>query len=80
MRGDIAGARAISIAMYLDDREMLATWFDGFEEDEMSSPEFKISGPCAEMIVRRGRERDARHLLERTMPDCELPRNGFESC
>ncbi len=70
---------AIRIAMYLDDREMLATWFDGFETDEMSSPELESSGPFAEMMVRRGRERDARHLLERAMPDCELPRNGFES-
>ena len=37
--------------MYLDDREMLATWFDGFEEDEMSSPEFKIA-EAAEVFER----------------------------
>ena len=70
---------AIRIAMYLDDREMLATWFDGFEADEISSPELESSGPFAEMMVRRGRERDARHLLERAVPDCELPRSGFVS-
>ena len=56
---------------------MLATWFEGFEADEMSSPELKSSGQFAEMMVRR--ERDAQHLLERAMPDCELSRNGFES-
>ena len=27
----------------------------------------------------RARERDARHLLKRAIPDCELPCNGFET-
>jgi DNA-binding CsgD family transcriptional regulator len=62
--GTIAGA-------YLDDHELIQRWFDGFESG-VRLLEQECGAGFAELMSRRGRERDAAELLHRLLPDCEM--------
>ena len=65
--GTLAGA-------YLDDQAMVAKWFDAFEATVSPAGETEFAAGFAEIMVRRGRDRDAAALLQRAIPDCECPR------
>ncbi|HEX3468196.1 MAG TPA: AAA family ATPase [Candidatus Elarobacter sp.] len=65
--GTLAGA-------YLDDPVLIARWFDQFEATVSSAWETECAAGFAEIMVRRGRERDAAALLHRAIPDCECAR------
>jgi len=65
--GTLAGA-------YLDDRALIETWFDGFADGAVAGFETECAPGFAEILVRRGRERDAAAVVHRAIPDCELPR------
>lgn len=60
----------------LDDPALIERWFDEFEERVARSPEIECGGGFAEIMVRRGRRRDAAALLHRALPDCELIRGN----
>ena len=65
--GSLAGA-------WLDDATLIERWFDEFEA---SSPaETECAAGFAELMVRRGRPRDAERFLERALPDCEILRGN----
>ncbi|HZX69022.1 MAG TPA: helix-turn-helix transcriptional regulator, partial [Candidatus Elarobacter sp.] len=65
--GTLAGA-------YLDDQAMVDKWFDGFEAVVSAEVETECAAGFAEVMIRRGRHRDAAALLHRALPDCECPR------
>jgi DNA-binding CsgD family transcriptional regulator len=65
--GTLAGA-------YLDDPAMIEKWFDGFETVVTAEVETECAAGFAEVMIRRGRHRDAAALLHRAIPDCECPR------
>ena len=67
--GSLAGAA-------LDDQGLLETWFDRFEGAAAGKPEIECGAGFAEVLVRRGRARDAAELLHRALPDCELIRGN----
>ncbi len=67
--GALAGAA-------LDDAALLETWFDRFETAVSAKPEVECGAGFAEMLVRRGRARDAADLLHRALPECELIRGN----
>ena len=60
--------------LHLDDRALIARWFDGF--DGVLAPEWETecAPGFAEIMIRRGRRHDATALLHRAIPDCEYPR------
>ncbi|MGA8535669.1 MAG: AAA family ATPase [Candidatus Tumulicola sp.] len=60
----------------LDDRALVEKWFDGFEATIALKPEVECGGGFAEIMVRRGRHRDAAALLHRALPECELMRGN----
>ena len=60
----------------LDDPELIQKWFDGFERTVWLSPEVDCGAGFAEIMVRRGRTKDAADLLHRALPDCELLRGN----
>jgi DNA-binding CsgD family transcriptional regulator len=65
--GSLAGA-------YLDDPAMVEKWFDGFEAVASQGVEAECAAGFSEIMIRRGRHRDAAALLHRAIPDCECPR------
>ncbi len=65
------------IGALLDDQGFIEKWFDGFEATVLAKPEPECGGAFAEILVRRGRERDAADLLHRALPDCELLRGNI---
>jgi DNA-binding CsgD family transcriptional regulator/tetratricopeptide (TPR) repeat protein len=60
----------------LGDRELIETWFDGFEMAVARAPEVECGGGFAEIMVRRGRPADAAEFLRRALPECELLRGN----
>jgi DNA-binding CsgD family transcriptional regulator/tetratricopeptide (TPR) repeat protein len=60
--------------LHLDDPDLIARCFDGFEAVVLSDPAAETGAAFAEAMVRRGRGREAAEFLRRAMPDCELPR------
>jgi DNA-binding CsgD family transcriptional regulator/tetratricopeptide (TPR) repeat protein len=64
------------VAAHLGDRTLIETWFDPFESIVSAAPEIECGAGFAEIMVRRGRERDAEALLHRALPDCELVRGN----
>jgi DNA-binding CsgD family transcriptional regulator len=60
----------------LDDPVLLETWFDRFEGAAAAKPEIECGAGFAEVLVRRGRARDAAELLHRALPECELIRGN----
>ncbi len=65
------------VAAHLGDRTLIETWFDPFESIVSPAPEIECGAGFAEIMVRRGRERDAEALLHRALPDCELVRGNI---
>src|SRR6202012_1101009 len=68
----IASAWGTLAGAYLDDDALIEKWFDQLS----ASPalEMEWAAGFAEVLIRRGRERDAAALLHRSIPDCECPR------
>ena len=69
-----ACAAGTLIAAYTGDEALAATWFDGCEATIASAPEIEAGAGFAELMVRRGRARDAELLLHAALPDCETVR------
>jgi DNA-binding CsgD family transcriptional regulator len=59
---------------YLDDQALVEKWFDGFEAVISPEMETECGAGFSEIMVRRGRHRDAAALLHRAIPECECPR------
>jgi DNA-binding CsgD family transcriptional regulator len=72
----LASAWGTLVAAHLDDRDLIETWFDGFEADVWAAPEIEHGAGFAEIMVRRGRQRDAEALLHKAIPDCEMVRGN----
>ena len=64
------------VGAYLDDREMIATWFDGFASVAGRTLEIECGAGFAEILARRGDRDEAAAVLHRVIPDCELPRGN----
>lgn len=69
-----ATAAGTAVGTYLGDETLIEKWFDGFEETILSAPEIECGYGFAEVLVRRGRAKDAQALLHRALPECELVR------
>ena len=67
--GTLAGA-------HLDDRELIARWFDAAGAGLFASPESSCGAGLAEILVRRGRPAEASALLHRAIPAGERPRGN----
>jgi len=65
------------VAIALDDRELIAAFFDGREAEQLASPDFDSAAAIAELFVRRGRPRDAMTLLDRATTDGDVIRASF---
>ncbi|HZO94907.1 MAG TPA: AAA family ATPase [Candidatus Baltobacteraceae bacterium] len=70
----IAAAAGALAGAYLDDPRLIATWFDGFAGNVSAAAETECAPGFAEILVRRGRFRDAEALVHRALPECECPR------
>lgn len=64
------------VGAYLDDHALISAWFDGFEASGSPALEPECGAGLAEIMVRRGRQRDAAALLSTLIPDCELMRGS----
>ncbi|HZX68044.1 MAG TPA: LuxR C-terminal-related transcriptional regulator, partial [Candidatus Elarobacter sp.] len=64
------------VGTYLGDDALIEKWFDGFEAVVQPASEAECGAAYAEILVRRGRDRDATALLHRAIPDCELVRGN----
>jgi DNA-binding CsgD family transcriptional regulator/tetratricopeptide (TPR) repeat protein/energy-coupling factor transporter ATP-binding protein EcfA2 len=69
-----AAAAATLIGAHTGDASLITTWFDGGEASIAAAPEPECAAGFAELLVRRGRERDAEALLHLALPDCEMIR------
>lgn len=69
-----ASAAGTAVGTYLGDERLIETWFDGFEETMVAAPEIECGHGFAEVMVRRGRRKDAEAFLHRVLPDCEVVR------
>ena len=65
--GALAGA-------YMDDDTLIETWFDRVENVVAEAPDTACGAGYAELMVRRGRRRDAAAFIHRVIPDCEMLR------
>jgi DNA-binding CsgD family transcriptional regulator/tetratricopeptide (TPR) repeat protein len=73
----LATAWGTIVAAHLGDEALIEKWFDGFEDTIVGAPEIESGAGFAEIMVRRGRHRDAAALLHRAIPDCELIRGNM---
>jgi DNA-binding CsgD family transcriptional regulator len=69
-----ARAAGTAVATYAGDDGLIETWFDGFDDPIESVTEIECGYGFAEVLARRGRQRDAQALLHRVLPDCEMVR------
>ncbi|HEY1428943.1 MAG TPA: LuxR C-terminal-related transcriptional regulator, partial [Candidatus Tumulicola sp.] len=69
-----ARAAATVVASYTGDEALLETWFDGSGAALDAVTEIECGFGFAEILARRGRVDEARRLLHRVLPDCELMR------
>jgi predicted ATPase/DNA-binding CsgD family transcriptional regulator len=69
-----ATAAGTAVGAYLGDERLIEKWFDGFEDTILPAPEIECGFGFAEILVRRGRRKDAEALLHRVLPECELIR------
>jgi DNA-binding CsgD family transcriptional regulator/tetratricopeptide (TPR) repeat protein len=69
-----ATAAGTALGTYLGDDRLIEKWFDGFEASILSAPEIECGYGFAEVLVRRGRRKEAEAFLHRALPDCELVR------
>jgi DNA-binding CsgD family transcriptional regulator len=68
-----AAACGTIIGLHLGDESMIEKWFDGFPS---FASEIECGAGFAEVMVCRGRRRDAADLLGRALPDCEMLRGN----
>ena len=73
----LASAYGLLVAIALDDRDLIATYFDGHEAEQLASPDYDCAAAFAELFVRRGRPRDARTLLDRAGVEGDVVRGSF---
>jgi DNA-binding CsgD family transcriptional regulator len=64
------------VGLYLDDDDLIARCFDRFEAVVSAAPEIETAAAFAEVMVRRGRHRDAAAFLKRSIPHRELLRGN----
>ena len=64
------------VGLHLDDHDLIARCFDRFEAIVSAAPEIETAAAFAEVMVRRGRHRDAAAFLRRAIPDRELLRGN----
>jgi DNA-binding CsgD family transcriptional regulator/tetratricopeptide (TPR) repeat protein len=64
------------IAAAIDDKPLIEKWFDGFESTMGAKPDIECGAGFSEILMRRGRDRDAAALLHRALPECELVRGN----
>ncbi|HEY3674754.1 MAG TPA: AAA family ATPase [Candidatus Tumulicola sp.] len=69
-----ARAAGTAVAIYTGDDALLDTWFDRFDQSFESITEIECGFGFAEVLVRRGRLREAQSLLHRVLPECEMVR------
>jgi DNA-binding CsgD family transcriptional regulator len=69
-----AAAAGTLVAAYTGDETLAKTWFDGCEAAIVAAPELETGAGFAELLVRRGRTREAEQLLQRALPECEAIR------
>lgn len=69
-----AAAAGTIVGAHLGDAGLIAKWFDGFESTISAAPEIECGYGFAEVMVRRGRFRDAAALLHRAVPEAEMVR------
>lgn len=70
----IASAWGTLAGAYLDDGALIDKWFDQLVAGASPALEMEWAAGFAEVLVRRGRDRDAAALLHRSIPNCECPR------
>jgi len=71
-----ASAWGTLVGAYLGDDALVEKWFDRFETTLGTASDPECCGAFAEILVRRGRLRDAAAMLHRAIPDCELMRGN----
>ncbi len=71
-----ASAWGTVVGAYLGDDALVAKWFDRFETTLGTASDPECCGAFAEILMRRGRPRDAAAMLHRAIPDCELMRGN----
>lgn len=69
-----ATAAGSLVGAHTGDDALVEKWFDRFEEAVAAAPEPECGAGFAEILVRRGRRRDAEMLLHRVLPECESMR------
>jgi DNA-binding CsgD family transcriptional regulator len=74
-----AAAWGTIAAAHLDDRDMIATWFDGLEAPGTRKIEIECGAGFAELLVRRGQHAQAAALLHRVLPECEMIRGNVHT-
>jgi DNA-binding CsgD family transcriptional regulator len=62
------------IGAYLGNEDLIDKWFGVFEGASWTATDTSCGGGVAEILVRRGRLRDAEAVLHRSIPTCELLR------
>ena len=62
------------IGAYLGNEDLIDKWFGVFESATWTATDTSCGGGVAEILVRRGRFRDAEAVLHRSIPTCELLR------
>src|SRR4029077_5044701 len=69
-----AAAAGTIVGAHLGDESLIAKWFDGFESLVALAPEIECGYGFAEIMVSRGRSRNAAALLHRALPESEMIR------
>ncbi len=72
----MATAWGMVVASHLGDDAMIDKWFGAFEAAADRRLGIDYGAGAAEIMVRRGRPRDAAELLHRVLPQCELIRGS----
>ena len=62
------------IGAHLGDEDLIDKWFGVFEAADWTETDTSCAGGVAEIMVRRGRQRDAEAILHRSIPTCETLR------
>ncbi len=74
---EILSPWSLLVAVTLDDRELIATYLETRETEQLRSPDFDTAAAFAELFVRRGRHRDATTILDRAKTEGDVIRGSF---